>query len=308
MTTCDRCQAWMVEALYGELEDSRRPEFDAHLAGCAECTALLSQLQTTARLMSRRRRPDPGPEFWAGYQHRLEERVAREDTVVDSSRFARRRSLGSWGYRVAAVVALLAVGAWLGRTVLGPSGSETPMLATTRADSMPREQLSPAPVDDGVVSEEPMVAETNREANPMPIDAPAEEAPRAADGTGESAVVLASDEDDASRYIRHSQMLLLAMLNGEPADSVAFDAQKQRAGELVRAASSVREGSDDRRVRELVAQLELILREIAHLEQSSDVDAVEVIRSRVDREGVLLRINVEQMRSDAPRATSGAID
>jgi hypothetical protein len=46
-----------------------------------------------------------------------------------------------------------------------------------------------------------------------------------------------------------------------------------------------------------MAQLELILREIANLEAESDVEAVEMIRNRVDREGVLLRIDLQQMRN-----------
>jgi hypothetical protein len=95
-------------------------------------------------------------------------------------------------------------------------------------------------------------------------------------------------------------------LNGE-AEGGDLGAQKERAGELVRAASTVREGSSDRRVQELVAQLELILREIAHLEAGSDVDGIEMIRTRVDREGVLLRINLEQMRA-AETAPDGPID
>ena len=117
-----------------------------------------------------------------------------------------------------------------------------------------------------------------------------------------------ASQNDARRYIERSQLLLLAVMNGDPADSTAFDAHKQRAGELVSVASSVREASDDRRVQELVAQLELILRELAHIEQSSDAEAVELVRSRVDREGVLLRINVEQMRSATKTAADGAID
>ena len=135
MTTCERYQGWMVEAVYGELDGARRAEFDAHVAECADCAALVTELQSTANLMSRRRRPDPGPEFWDGYWRRLEQRVAREDSVVvDASRFARRRSLGSWGYRVAAVVAVLAAGVWIGRTVMAPSPrTDAPQVATESA-------------------------------------------------------------------------------------------------------------------------------------------------------------------------------
>ncbi len=302
MTSCERYQPRMVEALYGELDEERRAEFDAHLCECADCAALFSELRATADLMDRRRRPDPGPEYWDGYWNRLQQRVAREDSVVvDASRFARRRSLGSWGYRVAAVVALLAAGAWLGRTVWGPS-PEPNVVATTQSDSTPRD----IPPIGG--SDEPAITQTQPDR--APIDAPSGDAPtRTPDSDAGDATVLVSNEHDAQRYIERSQLLLLAVLNGDPADSSSLDLQRQRAGELVRVASSVRESSSDRRVQELVAQLELILREIAHLEQSSDVDAVELIRSRVDREGVLLRINVEQMRSENATARSnGAID
>jgi hypothetical protein len=173
------------------------------------------------------------------------------------------------------------------------------VVATTPADSTPRERRDRAPADHAVDAVD--VARSPRDRAPVAIDAPASEASAPAPDVRptESPAVLVST--DAERYIERSQLLLLAVLNGDLADSVAFDAQRQRAGELVRVASSVREASDDRRVQDLVAQLELILREIAHLEQSSDLEAVELIRSRVDREGVLLRINVEQMRSENAR-------
>ncbi len=304
--TCNHYQDWMVEALYGELDDVRRAEFDSHIALCAECAGLFAELQSTADVMSRRRRPDPGPEFWDGFGRRLEARLVREDSVVDASRFARRRSLGSWGYRVAAVVALLAAGAWIGRTVLSPApATDMPRIATVQ-DSTPRTAPDRAPAidDDSQVASE--VNDT-----PAPIDAPPAVRESTADtAPDESRAQLVSTDDDARRYIERSQLLLLAVVNADPDDDAAFASQRERAGELVRLASSVREGSDDRRVRDLVAQLEFILREIAHLDETSDVEAVEVIRNRVDKEGVLLRINLHQMRAttDTPAQPGGAID
>lgn len=305
MTTCDRYQAWMVEALYGELDDARRAEFEAHVGGCADCTALFTELQSTAHLMSRRHRPDPGPEFWGGYWQRLEQRVAREDTgLVDASRFARRRSLGSWGYRVAAAVAVLAAGVWIGRTMFAPSpNTSAPQTAT---GTMHGDSTGPASRGDEAGGNADL-AQGKVASSPAAIDAPPgeEAAPNSEKATG---VVLASTPDqDAQRYIERSQLLLLAVLNGDPSDTTAFDAHRVRAGELVRTAASVRDGSKDRRVQELVEQLQLILREIAHLEQGSDVESVDVIRSRVSREGVLLRINLEQMRAEKT-AHDGAID
>jgi len=312
MTTCERYQGWMVEAVYGELDGARRAEFDAHVAECADCAALVTELQSTANLMSRRRRPDPGPEFWDGYWRRLEQRVAREDSVVvDASRFARRRSLGSWGYRVAAVVAVLAAGVWIGRTVMAPSPrTDAPQVATesARGDSTARRSGTDGARDLPSSTDNTEIA--NDHTKSAPIDAPAGERRTPAPERATDVVLASTANDEAERYIERSQLLLLAILNGDPADSVAFDSQRERANELVRTASSVREGSNDRRVQELVAQLELILREIAHIEEGSDVESVELIRSRVNREGVLLRINLEQMRAakTADGNSDGPID
>jgi len=90
-----------------------------------------------------------------------------------------------------------------------------------------------------------------------------------------------------------------------------------RAKALVREASTLRDdlpGGDNRRLRELVTELQLVLREIANLESQNDQKAVQIIRNRVDREGVLLKIDVEQMRDQndtTKKATpkrDGAID
>jgi len=181
------------------------------------------------------------------------------------------------------------------------------VVATTDADSTPRNLAEHKPPQDTTAAPAPEVAQPNAKPPRTPIDVPGRERAPAQDEPTESPAVLAS-QNEAERYIERSQLLLLAVMNGDPTDSTAFDVHKQRAGELVSVASSVREGSDDRRVQELVAQLELILRELTHIEQSSDADAVELIRSRVDREGVMLRINVQQMRSAKKTETDGAID
>lgn len=302
MTTCDRYQSWLVEALYDELDRARRAELDAHLSECADCTALLCELRSTAALMHRRQRPDPGTEYWDGYWRRLEELFVRENSaLVDSSRFARRRSLGSWGYRVAAAVAVLAAGMWIGRTVLAPSSNpETPRVAidAARGDS-PVDTTKRAPAGGRGLEAQPNRDEQVARAATSDRAAPSN-----------SGVVLASADEDALRYIDRSQLLLFAVLNADPEDEASFDEQKTRAGELVRTAASVREGSNDRRLQELVVQLEFILREIAHLEAGSEGDGVEAIRSRVNREGVLLRINLEQMRAvqSTPAPKNGAID
>ena len=133
-------------------------------------------------------------------------------------------------------------------------------------------------------------------------------------------MALASADVRAREYIERSQVLLLALVNSgadsTDAGTADFEVQRKRAGVLVSQAAVLRDdlpGGDNRRLRELVTDLQMILREIANLESQNDLDAVEIIRNRVDREGVLLKIDVEQMRDENPAKStqtkrSGAID
>jgi hypothetical protein len=310
--TCKQVNDLLVESLYGELDEARVRELDAHLAGCAACATLHEEMRSTVATMHERRRPDPGDEYFDEFYARLEDRMAREGSVVDGARVAaRRRSNVSWGYRVAAAVAVLAAGVWIGRATMAPGpqpGSQTIARNEAPADSSPR-VIEPANKDDQIARSEP--------AQPGPIDGtpPAGREPQP--GPGNTAQVVSADAR-AREYIERSQVLLLALVNASPDSSdtaQGFDQQRERASMLVREASSLREdlpGSDNRRLRELVTSLQLILREIANLENQSDLDAVKIIRNRVDREGVLLQIDVEQMRDDdkakAEPERGGAID
>ena len=312
---CERIQNLMVEALYGELDAGFGADFDAHLASCPACAALFEEMRATASLMGRRRAPDPGDEYWASYYERLRERMDAAPAVLDETRVtARRRTYVSWGYRVAAAVAVLTAGVWLGRSTLGPDASR-------RASPEVAAPATPAPGDrtgvaDSARGGEELAASSSRgtdttaagaERPTSPaIDAAsgAEQRRAGADGDG-SGVVLVSAGDRARNYVERSQVLLLALVNAEPeggGEGTRIGEQRERAGELVREAAVLRDelgGDDDRRLRELVGQLQMILREIANLEAENDLDAVELIRNRVSREGVLLKINMEQMRESA---------
>ena len=50
---------------------------------------------------------------------------------------------------------------------------------------------------------------------------------------------------------------------------------------------------------QLVEDLEIILLQIANLEEDVDLPAIELIQNTAQNTGVLLKINVEQMRRDA---------
>lgn len=312
--THEHAQQYMVEALYGELDAVETQEFEAHVSGCAECAAQFEEMRATAAAMSERRRPDPGEEYWNQYYARLEARMERETTVVDNARItARRRSYVSWGYRVAAAVAVLAAGVWLGRSTMNRNTTQ-PGTEVASSHTQPGTNNALNPDTTRLVPDNKVAT---RDVPQGPIDDPAR---RNEQPQPQGNVELASVDVRARDYIDRSQVLLLELINSSPDTTHAADgdyrAQQVRAKALVREASTLRDdlpGNDNRRMRELVTELQLVLREIANLESKNDQKAVEIIRNRVDREGVLMKIDVEQMRDDtdvkkeAPKR-NGAID
>jgi len=312
MSACDRYQNQMVEALYGELPADARAQFDAHLAQCAACATLHEEMRTTLSLMSQRRRPDPGDAYFEAYADRLLERMQRESGVVRQvSDGGRRRFVGSWGFRVAAAVLILAAGVWMGRSVLAPDPS---LEMAARDDAREVPSVATPDTTSGSIADDEQPRDTTGASRP--IDPPAAER-KSTTPLPDDGMLTAASNDPTKRYLDRSQVLLMALINSDTADpefATEIGSQRERAGALLVESGTVRAGlpRDDRRMHELVDQLELVLREIAHLEATGDHEAVDVIRDRIGREGVLLRINLRQMREADPKRAasngSGAID
>ena len=280
---CQDCEKRFVEALYGELEGEAKRDFAAHLSTCSRCSRMYAEWEGTLRTMSRRERPDPGQSYWDGYWARLE---ARLEPGKDRGEPGRRggwldRVVPGWSnagfrwvYQAAGVLVLIAVGALIGRVVLPGRGPEPEIVA----------ERVVTPPSGGAVP----------------------------DATSSPAVA----EACARRYIEDSQVLLLALINDDPGVDGAFPAdwsgQKKRSRELVAQAASLKNELDDpkqRRLRDLVNDLELILMQIANLESEGDMEAVELIRSSVDNQGLMFKINLEQLRgAEAAELGPGACD
>lgn len=112
-----------------------------------------------------------------------------------------------------------------------------------------------------------------------------------------------SMDPETKRFLERSQVLLIGVVNLEPdADgnySEDLTAQKRVSRDLIQEASVIKtklKGPNKRRLNELVSDLELILLQIANLEGENDQPEVEMVKSGVDRKGVLFKINLEQMR------------
>ncbi len=130
------------------------------------------------------------------------------------------------------------------------------------------------------------------------------------DQTDTEAVLI---DDRVQAYLQKSQVLLLALANFDPQtdDAVTLNlpVQKRISESLVQEAAYLKIALDDpaqMRLHELVADLEIILLQIANLEDEHDLEAVEMVRKGVDKQGVLFRIDLSTISTERPRSSSGA--
>jgi hypothetical protein len=118
----------MIEALYGELGPEEKERFAVHLRSCPECASEYAGLEATLRIMDKRERPDPGPEFWDGYWDRLSRRMLWESIGEDRkpsfvARLVRPLArLPRWTLQAVGAAALLILGILAGSRLIPPSG------------------------------------------------------------------------------------------------------------------------------------------------------------------------------------------
>jgi hypothetical protein len=104
----------------------------------------------------------------------------------------------------------------------------------------------------------------------------------------------------AQNYLQRSKILLLGIVNGNGMTPSSYGLSKQQEVSrlLVKEAGPLRSElteADQQQMKKLIGDLEVILLQIANLEETKDFPALEIIRDGVERKGLLLKINLEQM-------------
>jgi hypothetical protein len=259
MKACKKCRDLLVQSLSGELGSKDKEFFEKHLASCSACAAEFKGMTETLKTMDRRVRSEPGQEFWDGYWDRLTRRMEKESAVEEALVPPRKRFSRIFGLSPRWVFQAAAA---LVLVVLGVLIGRT---------IFPPQQT---PVD---------VAQQNASLEP-----------------GESDPVLRARD-----YIDRSMPVLLALVNYDPAseDSYALDLplQKRISQELVNRAGALKSDLKEpaqRRLRELVTDLETVLLQIANLEAENDFEAVEFVKQGVESGGLLLKINLSEMSGE----------
>jgi hypothetical protein len=260
MSECKKCQDLFCEAFYEELDAEQKNFLESHIRVCEGCESEYDEMTFTLKVMEKRARPEPEQAYWNGYWNKLARRMEEEKTLTPKTESWWRSFIRAFTF---APKWALQTAAAVVLVVLGIYLGKMIFSPSTPAIQQARQM--PA-----VASQvEPSIEYIHR----------------------------------AQNYIERSKLILLALINFDPEteDSYALDLpyQQQVSRELVREASFLKQGiadADQRRLRGLIADLEVILLQIANLESERDFEAIELVKKGVDSRGIMLQIHVTDFR------------
>lgn len=270
MNICRKCRSMFIEALYDNFNQEQKEWFNDHLQSCPKCAEEHKNFSATMGVMSQRTRTDPGSFFWTSYWDKLADRMETGEKSV--SRFS------EWWQRF-----------WQG---INFQPNWTYRIATAVA-------LIAIGVFIGKLYFGRPVSQQIENIKTAEIPS--------------TAVEQVSLQQRTDRYIERSKILLLGLINFDPEsqDVYALDLpyQKQISRELVQEANVLKvdlHNPGQQQLRDLVEDLRIILLQIANLETEHDLTGIELVKSGVDRRGILLKIYLEEMQNGGTSKQVGA--
>ncbi len=153
MLTCDDAQALIPDLLDGTLSDTRRAQYDAHVAGCGDCRELAADLAGIRDDAAALPSFSPSRDLWSGIEARL-------DTPVVSLAGRSRGAVRRWTTRqvavaAAALVAVTAGGTWM---AVARQGVTLPPSVATTAAPVARTELVLVADQQGIATYESEIA------------------------------------------------------------------------------------------------------------------------------------------------------
>ena len=260
MSDCKKCRSLFLERFYGQLDAVKTQFFNDHISVCEKCKSRFAEMEELLQFTGKRVRPEPPEEFWDSYEKSLARRIETAKSAQSG-----QESLGKKRQR---------------RFTLAPKWAYQAAAAVALiiiGVFIGRALFSPS-----IKGVQHASLRSGLTARQHP----------------ETALVSRSQD-----YIERSKLILLALVNFDPAleDPYALDLpyQKRLSRELVQEAGDLKQElaeSDQERLEDLIASLELILLQIANLESENDLDAIELVRDGIDRRGILMEINLTDLR------------
>jgi len=260
MNKCKKCRSLFLEYFYGELDAPKKKFFEDHLSICEKCKSRFEEMEAVLQFTGKRVRPEPPEEFWGSYEERLGKRIETDEaSPVGRKSFWEKLARRFNAAPKWAYHAAAAVALIIIGVFIGRA---------LFSPSIPGVQLT---------SQRPDIAIPQQP----------------------EATLIHRSQD----YIERTKLIFLALVNFDPSieDPYALNLpyQKQVSKELVEEASFLKKElaeSDQERLENLVASLEMILLQIANLEYENDLDAIALVRDGINRQGILMEINLTDLR------------
>lgn len=257
MKTCKSIRKSFVDALYDELSPQQRKTFDQHLHTCDGCAREFSQLKQTTTAMNHRQVNEPAQAFWDGYWNRLQPHLEQKPT--------RRKRFKDWLRHFTEIRIF------------------KPRLVYQLAIAI---MLIATGIFIGRIIYLP---ESNQRRQVIQYAEKSE--------SRENAQLVGVRTE---RYLERSKVLLLGLVNLNSSEDdfygLNFGQQQRISEELVSEAQFLKDNIPNHRLVSLISDLEIILMQIANLESERDINGIELIKSGVDRQGILLKINLEEIK------------
>lgn len=275
MKVCNSYESLIIEVASGAAGEGDRLRLEEHTSTCEGCAteyARLTSLLATARL----ERVDPGDAYWQSYYAGIMERIDGKPSHERNSEMQPvGTAVGELSQRLDRLTDLL-VPRHRWTTKFAMQWALAVLLVVTGV-LLGRTFLSPTEIG-------PILAKND---------------------TSSALLQQAALELRAHAYLDRSKTLLLGLVNfdvdEDDPSTLNFDRRQAIAGDLVLEASFLQDRlspADHQRLRRLVADLEVILIQIANIESAYDVPEIEIVQSGVDRKAILFKIEVEEMRRD----------
>ncbi len=257
--------------LYGYLKDDlslrKRQAVESHLKSCERCAAELRSLREAMSLLDKQavrpsgRRSDL---YWQQFAQKVDQKIQLGAVDEESTSVVGRllemlmenRKPFAVGFASALSLIMIALAVW-GLWIKAPSSEQL-------GSDIPSRQRANGPT----VNVEKAVLETR-----------------------------------AEEYLEQSKVILIGLMNADPRSfsksGSVLQRQREISRQLVRESREITSRLTDpsqQRLKELISDLGLILVQIANLENGHDLQGVEIVRSGVEQNGILFKINLEEIR------------
>ena len=78
MLKCIKAKKMFIKALYNELNEDEKTEFENHLKGCEKCAQEYSEMVSAIEMLNERQLPEPEENFWDNYWVKISGRIKEQ--------------------------------------------------------------------------------------------------------------------------------------------------------------------------------------------------------------------------------------